>query len=74
MARGNEEYLKGRKAGVTGTSGQKRKGVAEKTVHSKEDTHDSGGEAELPGVARSLYQDAVKNRGDRLGDKALTER
>jgi hypothetical protein len=69
-----EEYLKGRKAGVEGTHGAERKGVAEKTLLPHSDTCDSGGESELNECARSLYQDAVSGRGDRLGDKALTER
>jgi len=69
-----EEYLKGRRAGVEGTHGAKRKGVAEKTVLPHSDTNDSGGHEELARAARSMYQDAVHNRGDRDGDKALTER
>ena len=69
-----EEYLKGRKAGVEGTHGASRKGVAEKTLLPHSDVNDSGGESELNRAARSIYQDAVHNRGDRDGDKALTER
>jgi hypothetical protein len=69
-----EEYLKGRRAGVEGTHGAERKGVAEKTLLPHSDTNDSGGESELNRAARSIYQDAVKNRGDKQGDKALTER
>jgi hypothetical protein len=69
-----EEYLKGRKAGVEGTHGASRKGVAEKTLLPHSDVNDSGGENELNRVARSIYQDAVSGRGDRDGDKALTER
>jgi hypothetical protein len=69
-----EEYLKGRKAGVEGTHGASRKGVAEKTLLPHADTNDSGGESELNSCARSLYQNAVHNRGDKDGDKALTER
>jgi len=69
-----EEYLKGRRAGVEGTHGASRKGVAEKTVLPHSDVNDSGGESELNRAARSLYQDAVHNRGDKDGDKALTER
>jgi hypothetical protein len=42
-----EEYLEGRKAGVEGTHGAKRKGVAEKTLLPHSDTCDSGGESEL---------------------------
>jgi hypothetical protein len=69
-----EEYLKGRKAGVEGTHGASRKGVAEKTMLPHSDVNDSGGESELNRAARSIYQDAVHNRGDKDGDKALTER
>ena len=69
-----EEYLKGRKAGVEGTHGASRKGVAEKTLLPHSDVNDSGGENELNECARRLYQDAVHNRGDKDGDKALTER
>ena len=80
-----EEYLKGRRAGVEKTFGKEGKpyrGVgskwsgesAEATILSKDDNHDSGGNEELASAARSLYQDAVHNRGDKDGDKALTER
>lgn len=70
-----EEYLKGRRAGVEGTHGASRgsKG-AEKTLLPHSDVNDSGGESELNRAARSIYQDAVHNRGDKDGDKALTER
>ena len=75
MAKGSreEEYLEGRRAGVEGTYGEKRKGVAEKTVI-KHAEGEGGGEDHLPNVASRLYQRAVKNEGDGLGDKALTER
>ena len=69
-----EEYHTGRKAGVEGTHGASRKGIAEKTALPHSDVNDSGGESELNRCARSLYQDAVHNRGDKDGDKALTER
>lgn len=69
-----EEYLEGRKAGVEGTHGMKRKGVAEKTLLPHSDMNDSGGESELNECASRLYQNAVSNRGDKDGDKALTER
>ena len=69
-----EEYLKGRKAGVEGTHGAERRGVAEKTLLNHSDVNDSGGENELNRAARSIYQDAVHNRGDKMGDRALTER
>ena len=69
-----EEYLEGRRAGVEKTYGAKRKGCAEKTLLPHSDVNDSGGESELNRAARSIYQDAVHNRGDKDGDKALTER
>lgn len=69
-----EEYLKGRKSGVEGTHGASRKGVAEKTLLPHSDVNDSGGESELNRAASSIYQSAVHNRGDKDGDKALTER
>jgi hypothetical protein len=71
-----EEYLKGRRAGVEGTHGASRKGVAEKTLLPHSDMHDSGGESELNEKARSIYQSARKNGGGsgKDGDKALTER
>ncbi len=70
-----EEYLKGRRAGVEKTYGESRgsKG-AEKTMLPHSDVNDGGGESELTRAARSIYQDAVHNRGDKDGDKALTER
>jgi hypothetical protein len=80
-----EEYLKGRRMGVEKTYGKEGKpyrGVgskwsgesAEATNLSKDDNHDSGGNEELASAARSLYQDAVNNRGDKDGDRALIER
>lgn len=69
-----EEYLKGRRAGVEGTHGAERKGLAEKTMLPHSDVNDGGGENELSRVARSIYKEAVSNRGDKDGDKALTER
>ena len=69
-----EEYLEGRRAGVEGTHGAERKGVAEKTNLPHPDVNDSGGATELTSAARSLYQDAVRGCGDKMGDKALTER
>jgi len=70
----NEEYHTGRKAGVEGTYGDKGRGVAERTVVPKKDTHDSGGEEDLPSAAHSLYKKAVENKGDSIGDRALFER
>jgi hypothetical protein len=70
-----EEYLKGRKTGIEETYGESRgKRGAEKTMLPHSDVNDSGGESELNRAARSIYQDAVHNRGDKDGDKALTER
>jgi hypothetical protein len=80
-----EEYLRGRRSGVENTYGKEGKpyrGVsqgtgrnsAEATNLSKDDNHNSGGNEELASAARSLYQDAVHNRGDKDGDKALIER
>jgi hypothetical protein len=70
-----EEYLKGRRAGVEGTHGASRgsKG-AEKTLLPHSDVNDSGGENELNECASRIYQNAVHNRGDKDGDRALTER
>lgn len=70
-----EEYLKGRRSGVEETYGESRgKRGAEKTILPHSDVNDGGGQSELSRAARSIYQDAVKNRGDKDGDKALTER
>jgi hypothetical protein len=80
-----EEYLKGRRAGVENTygkDGHPYRGVgskysgssAEATNLARDQGHDSGGHEELASAASSLYQDAVHNRGDKHGDKALTER
>lgn len=71
---GNEEHVKGRRAGVSDTYGRSRKGVAEKTNLPAHDSNDGGGEDGLKTVAASLYRKAVKNQGDSDGDKALTER
>jgi hypothetical protein len=68
-----EEYLKGRKAGVEGTHGASRKGIAEKTLLPHSDVNDSGGENELNAVARKLHQKALRNDGSG-GDPALIER
>ncbi len=71
-----ERYLKGRTAGVEGTFGEARKGCAERTVVSKNDMHDSGGEDGLPTAAGSIYRKAVANGSgrDEMGDQALHER
>jgi hypothetical protein len=71
-----ERYNKGRTAGVEGTYGESRKGVAERTVVPKNDQHDSGGEDGLPAAAGSIYSKAVRNGGgfDTGGDPALRER
>jgi hypothetical protein len=72
-----EEYLTGRWGGVEVTYGNARSGnVAEKTiVADKMDQSDSGSlQSDLTSSARSIYQNAVKNRETPDGDKALTER
>jgi hypothetical protein len=71
-----EAYLKGRRAGVEGTYGKGRKGTAEITiVADKMDQSDSGSvQGDLTSSASSLYRKAVRNEGDDMGDKALTER
>ena len=71
-----EEYQKGRRAGVEGTHGASRKGVAEKTALPHSDVHDSGGESELSGAAERIYAKSVKNGGgsDTGGDPALRQR
>jgi hypothetical protein len=72
-----EAYLKGRRAGVEGTYGKSRSGnVAQETnVADKMDQSDSGSlQSDLTSSARSIYQNAVKNRETPDGDKALTER
>jgi hypothetical protein len=71
---GNEEYVRGRKAGVDNTYGAGRKGTAEKTVIPAHDSNDGGGEGGLKSAASSIYRAAVGNHGDKHGDKALTER
>lgn len=70
---GNEEYVRGRKSGVSDTYGASRKGVAEKTVVPA-GKNDGGGESEVDRCASSIYRKAVRNQGDSDGDKALTER
>lgn len=71
-----EAYGRYHRGGVEGPSGKARKGIAEETVvANKMDQSDSGSvEGDLTEKARSMYQAAVSNRGDKLGDKALTER
>ena len=71
-----EEYLKGRRAGVEGTEGQSRKGIAEKTIpDSNMHDADSGSrQKDLSSAAGSMYSKAVRNSGDSIGDKALMER
>jgi hypothetical protein len=72
-----EAYLKGRKAGVEGTYGKSRSGnlAQETNVADVMDQSDSGSlQTDLTSSAKSLYSQAVKNTGDKLGDKALTER
>lgn len=70
-----EEYLEGRRAGVEGTYGEKRSGVAERTVFRHGD-NEGGGEDELPSAASGIYQKAVRNGGgfNTGGDEALRRR
>jgi len=78
----NEKYLKGRRAGVEGTYGEKggalrHKGVVEATSVSKNDKDPSGSEDGLGGVASKMYKGAIRNGGgssNGIGDKALRER
>lgn len=81
--KGGEEYGKYHRAGVEGTYGAPRSednygkvgtSTVEKTVYPGERSSDGGGEDSLGETASSLYQNAVHNRGDKFGDKALTER
>jgi hypothetical protein len=75
MDKGSEEYVKGRRAGVEGTYGEDRPGnSAEKTIFPASGNSDGGGEDSLGEKASSIYRKAVENRGDDMGDKALTER
>jgi hypothetical protein len=74
MDKGSEEYVRGRRAGVEGTYGEKDDDVAEKTIVSAIGNGDGGGEDGLAATARSIYQKAVKNEGDDIGDRALIER
>ena len=67
-----EDYLHGRKAGVEGTYGEKRKGLVEKTVLPKEES-DSGARSDVSSVAKSLHRKALRNDGSG-GDPALSER
>jgi hypothetical protein len=69
----DQEYVKGRRAGVEGTYGDAGRGVAERTVVPKGES-DSGAEGDLPSTAHSLYRKAVDNKGDKIGDRALFER
>lgn len=70
-----EKYLKGRTAGVEGTHGQKRKGIAEKTVIGGGDQSDGGTlDAALRESAGSMYRKAVDNSDDKMGDQALRDR
>lgn len=72
-----EKYLKGRTAGVEGTHGKARKGVAEKTVIGSGDQRDSGSlDSELGSAASSIYSRAVGPGEDpsKMGDQALRQR
>lgn len=67
-----EHYTKGSMAGGNETYGEKRRGVAEKTVLDKGEGRDGGGEGSLAPIATKLYHGALANKGG--GDPALTER
>lgn len=71
-----EAFYKGRRAGVSGSYGDKHGGVAEKTVVPKNDKHNSGGEDGLPSAAKSMYGKAVRNGGgsNTGGDPAVRVR
>jgi hypothetical protein len=70
-----ESYERGRSAGVEGTYGAKRKGVAEKTIL-PEGENVGGAEGGLGKAASSIYSKAVANGGgrDTGGDPALRQR
>ena len=71
-----EKFLKGRTAGVEGTHGASRKGVAEKTIIGHGDQRDSGSLDPDLAKAASVYKKAVRNGGgkDAMGDQALHDR
>jgi len=71
-----EAFLKGRRAGVEGTHGTARKGVAERTIIGHGDQRDSGSLDPDLAKAASVYKKAVKNGGgkDEMGDQALHDR
>lgn len=73
-----EEYVEGRRAGVEGTEGQSRKGLAEKTIpdSDKHDADSGSRQADLSAAAGSLYKRAVAFPADPsgLGDQAMRDR
>jgi len=73
-----EAYLKGRKAGVEGTKGKERKGVAEKTVVAdvKDQSLSGSVQTDLTAAAKSMYSRAVGPGEDpsKEGDQALRDR
>ncbi len=72
-----EKYLKGRTAGVEGTHGTPRKGIAEKTVIGSGDQSDGGTlDPALRSAAKSMYDRAVAapEDGSKMGDQALRDR
>jgi hypothetical protein len=73
---GNEEHVRGRKAGVRDTYGESHDGVAERTIASGKRDSEGGGEDGLGEAASAVYRKAVKNGGgrDSMGDQALHER
>jgi len=71
-----EAFLKGRRAGVEGTHGTARKGVAERTVIGHGEQRDSGSLDPELGKAAGVYKKALRNGGgkDHMGDQALHDR
>lgn len=72
-----EAYLKGRRAGVEGTHGTARKGLAEKTVLGGGDQSDGGTlDPALRSAAKSMYERSVAFPADPsgMGDQAMRDR
>ncbi|HWX29593.1 MAG TPA: hypothetical protein VNZ53_19375 [Steroidobacteraceae bacterium] len=73
---GNEEYVRGRRAGVDNTYGEDHDGVAERTIASGKRDSNGGGEDGLNAAASAIYKKAVKNGDgkDPMGDQAIHDR
>lgn len=74
---GGEKFLEGRRAGVEGTHGQPRKGVAEKTVIGHGDQRNSGSlDPDLGRAVGSMYSRALSSSPDpsKMGDQAMFDR